>query len=425
MAVQDLTPQLRTRLSRVERAVGWFVMLATFLIVSGFAFYIYHTAKRKGWFVTKVRYFTLAETGAGLKVGDPVKLMGFDVGEITQIEAQPPGEIFNVYVEFQIRAPYYGYLWSASEGGSKARVTPSDFLGKRFVEVTKATNGVPTYLEMEFHEYTLAEARGLADLPTKVLAQEIRTGDKNDIVVHALRDPLSNELFQKLSDLGMKRILVADRKAPSKSITGIWNDLAGAYLPYTKESKPYWLPPVESPALTERLEGLVHQIEQALPGIFNLTNQVSAVLTNTADLTARAGALTGHMQPVITNLLMITTLLTNGNGALGDWLIPTNTRVQLDQTLAGAHSTLSTVDSNVVVLAASLDKVLENLANITSNLNAQVQSNDQILGRISSAIVHTDEMVQGLKRHWLLRSAFREKATNPPPRKPSLPLKKR
>jgi ABC-2 type transport system permease protein len=29
MAVQDLTPQLRTRLGRVERVVGWFVILAT------------------------------------------------------------------------------------------------------------------------------------------------------------------------------------------------------------------------------------------------------------------------------------------------------------------------------------------------------------------------------------------------------------
>ena len=29
MPIQDLTPQLRTRLSRVERAVGWFVIIAT------------------------------------------------------------------------------------------------------------------------------------------------------------------------------------------------------------------------------------------------------------------------------------------------------------------------------------------------------------------------------------------------------------
>ena len=49
MALQDLTPQLRTRLSRVERAVGWFVFLATLLLLFGFGYYLKHTAERRGW----------------------------------------------------------------------------------------------------------------------------------------------------------------------------------------------------------------------------------------------------------------------------------------------------------------------------------------------------------------------------------------
>ena len=40
MALQDLTPQLRTRLNRMERAVGWFVLLATALLIFGFAYYL-------------------------------------------------------------------------------------------------------------------------------------------------------------------------------------------------------------------------------------------------------------------------------------------------------------------------------------------------------------------------------------------------
>jgi len=36
MALQDLTPQLRTRLNRMERAVGWFVVLAAVLLILGF-----------------------------------------------------------------------------------------------------------------------------------------------------------------------------------------------------------------------------------------------------------------------------------------------------------------------------------------------------------------------------------------------------
>ena len=83
MALQDLTPQLRTRLSRMERAVGWFVVLATLVLATGFFYYLYHTAKRKGWFLTKAPYYTYTDSAAGLKVGDPVKLLGFDAGRIT------------------------------------------------------------------------------------------------------------------------------------------------------------------------------------------------------------------------------------------------------------------------------------------------------------------------------------------------------
>ena len=44
--------------------------------------------------------------------------------------------------------------------------------------------------------------------------------------------------------------------------------------------------------------------------------------------------------------------------------------------------------------------------------------NTNILGEISRAIVNADSFVQGLKRHWLLRSAFRTKDTNAPPAAP-------
>jgi len=42
------------------------------------------------------------------------------------------------------------------------------------------------------------------------------------------------------------------------------------------------------------------------------------------------------------------------------------------------------------VLAASLNQTLLNLADITSNLNTQVQTNDQMLGQISRLVVDAD-----------------------------------
>src|SRR2546423_8000146 len=137
MALQDLTPQLRTRLSRMERAVGLFVVLAAALLAIGFLYYVYTTAERKGWFKVKAHYYTFTDAATGLKEGDPVRLMGLDVGLIARIETMP-GDNFeqNIYVEFALKEPYYDYLWTE---GSRARVATADFLGKRVLEVTKGS----------------------------------------------------------------------------------------------------------------------------------------------------------------------------------------------------------------------------------------------------------------------------------------------
>src|SRR6266404_3877474 len=159
MALQDLTPQLRTRLSRMERAVGWFVILATGLLFFGFGYYIYTTAERKGWFKTKAPFFTFTDRATGLKIGDPVILMGLAVGQITRMEPQPPGDPYNMYVEFELKDPYYGYIWT---DGSHAKVTTADLLGKRVLEVTKGTNGYPAYV---FHPMRLVPVHDVPSLP--------------------------------------------------------------------------------------------------------------------------------------------------------------------------------------------------------------------------------------------------------------------
>ncbi len=48
MPLQDLTPQLRTRLGRMERVVGLFVVVAGLLLLAGFGFYLHRMAVDKG-----------------------------------------------------------------------------------------------------------------------------------------------------------------------------------------------------------------------------------------------------------------------------------------------------------------------------------------------------------------------------------------
>src|SRR5580692_252227 len=90
MALQDLTPQLRTRLNRMERAVGWFLVLAMALLIFGFGYYIYKTAESRGWFKNKARYFIFLDSAKGLVPGTTaVELLGKNVGTVTDVQPMP------------------------------------------------------------------------------------------------------------------------------------------------------------------------------------------------------------------------------------------------------------------------------------------------------------------------------------------------
>ena len=419
MALQDLTPQLRTRLSRMERAVGWFVLLATGLLLFGFAYYAYTTAERKGWFKTRAPYFTFTQRATGLKVGDPVMLMGFEVGQITRIDAQPPDDrYFNVYVEFEIKEPYYDYMWTV---GSRAKITTADFLGKRVLEVTKGTNGYPTYVFNPFRELTLNEAKNLPTPEKWKLAEDIDAANTNglNLVVPALT-PLWQTNLQLIAALGRTQIRVLDTSVKRKSPTAVWDDKKGSYVKFIPKDDPaanlkanlYWLPADESPAVTERLEELVGQVEKALPDFLSLTNQIVGVLSNTFNLTSNLNTVATDARPIATNLAYISSQLREP-GAFGEWLLGTNAPRQVNATVENANSIITHADTNLAAFFANLAMSLDNLAGITSNLNAQVQANTNILGAISKAVVDADDLVQGLKRHWLLRSAFRTRTNSP------------
>jgi len=308
--------ETETTSRNTERVVGVFVVLALLLLLAGFAYYLYHTAERKGWRVPRCPYHTFVQSADGLEVGDPVRMMGFDIGELTVIEAQPPSSYYHVFIGIEIKRPYYGYIWT----DSKIKVTSSGFLGKRQLEITKGETGGPTVFE------------------------------KNNRISEILID-------------GNPVALAEAPKGP-------------------------FLPPDESPSVTERAERLLNQAEAALPNILAVTNRINAVLDNSAALTSNANELVSEVRPAVSN---VTT--------------------RLDTTLVAA-------DTNLVVLAGNLNDTLLNLAEITSNLNSQVQSNDQMLSSISRLVVDTDNLVQGLKKHWLLRGVFQKmNATNTPPAK--------
>ena len=376
MALQDLTPQLRTRLNRMERAVGWFVLVAAVLLLAGFGYFLKNTAKRKGWFTPKFLYQTSLNNAAGLKEGDPVKLMGFPAGKITRIEPNEPDAYYGVTITFEVLKPHYGYIWD----DSTVKVS-SDLLGNRVLEISKGASGVPT-IDEDTNKIALAMVQWepMRKLREKTVA-EIRQANPN-----MDEWTFNYTLKEKLKD-------VAKNDRPRY---------------YTNLTQVYWIYPAEAPAVNERIEKLVSQVEQALPSILDLTNKIAAVLGNSAALASNLNVVAMNAQPAASNFAALAAQL-RGPGALGEWALGTNGQKNLDATLANANQTLANTDTNLNQLFENLALSLDNLAGITSNLNAQVQSNTNMLGSISQAVMDTDDLVQGLKRHWLLRSAFKKK----------------
>lgn len=376
----------------MERTVGWFVMLATALLLAGFGYYIYNTAARKGWFIQKVAYSTSLNSATGLKEGDPVMLMGFNVGEITGIEANDPNDYYGVTIYFRVKKPYFGYIYT----DSKVKAATADFLSGRRLEIIKGYSGVPT---------------------VTMTTNRIATGLLN--TAHFATE------YSALTNQG---------KTYGEAVS-ILNNLARtnptAFYRPLKGAPTYWLEPAESPAVTERLEQVVDQVEKALPSFLGLTNQLTAILVNGANVTSNLNVIAVNMGPASKNLADLSAQL-RGPGALGEWLLPPGGSGQIATALTNANSLLSSTDTNLILLVGELSRSLDNLANITSNLNAQVQANTNIVTSVSDAIIHADDLVQGLKRHWLLRSAFKKpktneppaRATEPPARAPNDPFKK-
>ncbi|HXR03765.1 MAG TPA: MlaD family protein [Verrucomicrobiae bacterium] len=410
MALQDLTPQLRTRLSRMERAVGWFVFLATALLLFGFGYYIYHTAERKGWFKIKAPFFTYVQSSAGLNVGDPVFMMGFAVGQITRVEPQQPYDPHNVKISFEIVDPYFRYLWT---GGSYLKVNAADFLGKRQLEVTRATNGYALVVTQPVSIHTLDDAKNLTAVAPGdwQLAQDITNANAN--LLFAAYTPLeqvfngTNAPLLATAVLESNSIYIYDNQVNRDHIVAAWDGRYRHYKIFKPGDDTAWLRAVEAPPVTDQLQAMVSQIQQALPNVLALTNKLAAVLDNAANATANLNTTIVAAQPVITNFAVISAQLREPGSPMV-WALGTNGNEQLQGALSNANALLADTDTN-------LTAILFQLADITSNLNAQVQANTNMLGTISKTVMDADDFVQGLKHHWLLRSAFKkENKTNPP-----------
>lgn len=391
----------------MEKGVGWFVFLATALLLFGFGSYLYHVAGQRGWFVTKAKFHIYVSTSTGLNVGDPVTIMGFSVGHIIGVHPMPPGAKANVRVEFEVFNPFFRYVQSQ---GSFVKVNPAGFLNQREIEITRGTNGYAICVTQPITVFTnLDELKSHVDSESGrwQLAQEIY--DEKSNLVYRAYTWLNDTNLQRIADLHLPTVTAYDNTEKDRPyIVAWWHPKEHAYMAFKPNDDTAWLPVSETPPVADRLQAMISEVQDALPNFLSLTNQLTRILDNTAKATSNLNISIMDTHPLLTNAnLTIARLDTNVNRSL----------VKVEPLLTKANSLVGHLDTNVTA-------TLMNLADITSNLNAQVQSNSNMLETISKTVQDYDTFVQGLKHHWLLRSAFKkenqnEKDNSPPP--PSLP----
>jgi hypothetical protein len=177
-----------------------------------------------------------------------------------------------------------------------------------------------------------------------------------------------------------------------------------------------WLFTEQTPSVTQQAGHIVSTLANALP---TLTNQIADLLARASETASNANSAITRIQPTLVNVEDLTSRLLAEEGAVGRMLLTTNLQervdtalVSMDATLTNTTALLQTSERQLQEITRRIAMALDNVTMITSNLSAQVNANSMVLGEVSSLVVTADDLLQGLKRHWLLRSAF-SPSTNP------------
>lgn len=354
--MQDLTPQIRTRLRRVEWLVLAFLIGTGLLFLSALGWWIKTTGDARGWFVIEVPYYTYLENAGAIREGTPVKMMGFTIGKVESVTTAEDNSFnrlnkFNVFVHFLVREPYYGYIHT----DSKCRLggTGVDLLGGSWLELTRAEGeGIPTVQS-------------------------------------------SNSVTSVLSDQFAYKPDSAERT--NKYLV---------YRPIKRKDSGYFMKTETSISLMDNAESAVATVQAALPG---LTNALAGILTN-------VHALTAELRPALNKpgglgeLLVPPNLLRGLEITLEDLH---RTQANLQPVITNANGTLvlaQETSAQLKPLFIEVQGAVSNVQALMMSLQSQVVSTN-LLGNVSrladKAALLADTTDTLMRRHWLFRSAFK------------------
>lgn len=376
MALQDLTPQLRTRLRKVEWMVVLFLGGTTLLMLASLGWFIFRTGEARGWWVDEVPYYTYVADATGIKVGTPVHMMGFKVGEVTKVDALPLDQLrsWDYYQTNQFRA-FVGFKVRDKE--------PSRYPGYISSDSRVKLGGFPV---------------------------EIAGGVVLEISVGSMSGTLTT------TNLEGGRIGVLSDKFAYDELSGKKDSPNRRYVPLSENKTGYYLPIDQSETLLAQVQqvlakvrGIGTQVDAALPG---LTAELYLTLTNVHAITAQLRPNVGPPGALGAMLLPTNLVARFGQpGGLGDLILPTHLNAQLIATLAAVPGTLSNLDQRTASLGALITNLVKGtapLGNAITNLDLTMDDMRSNTVPQATALLRTlDSFVEGMKRHWLFRGAFK------------------
>lgn len=172
-----------SRFKGLEIKIGLLVLI----VLVGIAFVVISLGIERGIFTKKYTLYFITESGEGFREGMPVKLSGFNIGRVKNIELAEDARV-TVYLE--INNKYRGWLRS----GSVARVIKEGFIGDAVVEVTVGKPGTKEYAEGEMIPFE--KAGGMAEIVNEVkpVLNEIKE------IIHYINDP-AGDIKKTLSNV--------------------------------------------------------------------------------------------------------------------------------------------------------------------------------------------------------------------------------
>ena len=342
------------RIQHWDRYVGIFVFLAILILVATMIF----MARGQKWFEKRYRYVAIFAKVPGVKPGTPVTISGMEVGSVNSFRLNPEGK---VEVQMDILESYRDFIRSDS------RVTiATALLGGKTVEVTRGSPNQPPAAERT--TLSSQEPRELTDIlqeiDVKAPLKKVDEALENLKSLTARLNSPEGELFTILKNVefisaqlkegqGTAGALLRDRKLYREAAAAAESARRSATQIEEITAKAAEVSR-ELPAIVQQVDGRIREIQGILRDVKKAAAELSPILENVRQTTTEGPA-----------------------------------------------------------IAANVKDISRDVREITEDVKKTTPELPELLHQTQETIEDADQIITGLRNHWLIRSGI------PPSRKDS------